>query len=392
MRIQVESAIKQEIEHVFGRRIVSSRDCVQLSHEIFYRTKVQLNPNTLRRLFGLVKTAHSPSNSTLTILSQYCGFHSIDEINTLQKVEDSDGNNNFLHFLVSLFRNVQVKDSEDNTFLGIAQNTVDFLNRNPSMRDRFQIQIAKTKNGQEFYFEKFVNIDKLDGYYGNGLRYYYSEKPDAGRVQVFAHSLLVFRFWLTGNCEMLEQHFTILSGQCFNALIPPFIYGRYLAAMIYNADIHSQCTKKILQNAYNYYSSVSKDQAKSSFPRFELYLAEALILTGHFEEGQYYIAEAKKNYSEKDDYTNWKFFQNFLLLETIALCKTGQYAAASERFSKIDPTQFYFLRKSYCNILYLLLTEQLKKKQSLKHDEQLNDLIQDTGFCHLKEIYRARYK
>ena len=73
MRVAIESAIKEEIVNIFGRRIVSSRDCIQLSDEIFHKTKLQLNPNTLRRFFGLVKAAYPPSHSTLTILSKYCG-------------------------------------------------------------------------------------------------------------------------------------------------------------------------------------------------------------------------------------------------------------------------------------------------------------------------------
>jgi hypothetical protein len=387
MKIQIEPFIKQEIENVFGRRIVSSRDCIQLSDEIFSRTKLQLNPNTLRRFFGLVKADYPPSYSTLTILSKYCGFQSVDEIKPIIKEENlSDENqDSILNFLVSLFRDVYVKDAEDHTFLSLVVNTVNFLNRNPALADKFQVQIAKTKNGQEFYFEKFVNIDKLNGYYGNGLRYYYAENSSAG-AQVFTNSLLVYRYWLTGNREMLEKHFNILVKQNLNASVPPFIHGRYYAAMIYQANINSTCAEKVILNAYNYYSPISKNKSVSSSPRFELYLAEALILTGYYEEGLYFIEQAKKNCTEKEDYAHWKFFQNFLLLQCIALCKTKKYAAAEAVFGKINPMNFYFLRKSFSNILYLQIIEQLKR-QSSRHNEQFDTLIQETGFCHLKKIF-----
>jgi hypothetical protein len=87
MRVAVESAIKEEIVNIFGRRIVSSRDCIQLSDEIFQKTRLQLNPNTLRRFFGLVKAAYPPSHSTLTILSKYCGFQSVEEV-TINRNDD----------------------------------------------------------------------------------------------------------------------------------------------------------------------------------------------------------------------------------------------------------------------------------------------------------------
>jgi len=387
MKINAEPLIKQEIENVFGRRIVSSRDCIELSDEIFQRTRIQLNPNTLRRFFGLVKADYPPSYSTLTILSKYCGFQSPDEIKTINKEEKEadDNNDGILNFLSSLFRDVYVKDAEDHTFLSVVVNTINFLNRNPALADKFQIQVAKTKNGQEFYFEKFVNIDKLNGYYGNGLRYYYSENTST-RAQVFAHSLLVYRYWLTGNREILERHFNILSKENLNASVPPFIYGRYYAALIYHANMNSTCAENAILDAYNYYSSINQNKSVSSFPRFELYLAEALILTGYFEEGLYFVEQAKKNYTEKDEYTHWKFLQNFLLLQSIGLCKTKKHTAAEAVFNKINLSDFYFLRKSFSNILYLLLKEQLKK-QSPKQNEQLDNLIQVTGFCHLKNIF-----
>src|SRR5436190_8192829 len=286
MKMNAEPLIKQEIENVFGRRIVSSRDCIELSDEIFQRTRIQLNPNTLRRFFGLVKADYPASYSTLTILSKYCGFQSIDEIKIINKEEkEADGaNDSILNFISCLFRDVYVKDADDQTFLSVVVNTVNFLNRNPALADKFQIQIAKTKNGQEFYFEKFVNIDKLNSYYGNGLRYYYAENIST-RGQVFAHSLLVYRYWLTGNHEMLERHFNILLKENLNASVPPFIYGRYYAALIYQANANSKSAEEAILNAYNYYSSIDQNKAVSSFPRFELYLAEALILTGYFEEG-----------------------------------------------------------------------------------------------------------
>src|SRR5438309_7141696 len=113
MKYQVEALIKTEIEHIFGRSIVSSRDCIQLSYDVFQKTKCQLNPNTLRRFFGLVKATYPPSHSTLTILSKYCGFYSVDEVITLRKEDNAPDIDpeNVLHFMVSLFRDITASDT-----------------------------------------------------------------------------------------------------------------------------------------------------------------------------------------------------------------------------------------------------------------------------------------
>lgn len=238
MRYQVESLIKNEIEHVFGRSIVSSGDCIQLSYDVFQKTSCQLNPNTLRRFFGLVKANYPPSYSTLTILSRYCGFHSIDEVAILHKEEtrQNPDSGNVLHYMVSLFRSLQ-----------------------PGMK-------------------------------------------------------------------------------------------------------------------------------QPSFPRFELYMAEALILTGCVEEGLYYVQVAVENYKTEYEHTGWrKFLQSFYLLQAVALYKKGDHAAADELYDKINPADFYFLRKKFANILYLLLTEKLRRPH-IRHSRQLALLLQETGYRRLHTL------
>lgn len=389
MRYQVEALIKTEIEHIFGRSIVSSRDCIQLSYDVYQKTKCQLNPNTLRRFFGLVKATYPPSHSTLTILSKYCGFHSVDEVITLKK-EETDTTpdaESVLHFMVSLFRDANVKDENDSTFLSMVINTLNFLSRNQSLADKFQSQIAKTKNGQEFYFEQFVNIDKLNSYYGDGLRYYYTEKQTVS-AQVFAHALLTFRYWLTGNNDLVKKHAVIVSQQKPDEVTEPFVCGRYFATLLYHAHTVNMQADDIILEAYKYHCNISDPAEKCiSFPRFELYMTEALILTGYSDEGLYYIDYAVKNYKEENDDTGRKkFLQYFNLLRAIALIKKGNYTAANELFDKINPADFYFLRKKFSNILYLLLNEKLKR-QHVKHSQQLAVLLQDTGYYRLQATF-----
>lgn len=387
MKLSIETTIKTEIESVFGRRILSSRDCIQLSHAIYHKTQHQLNPNTLRRFFGLVKTAYAPSQTTLGILSKYCGYYCVSEVARPAYEEAAVHHDPYdmLQFMVSLFRDVPVDNMEDKTFISLVYNTVGFLNRNPSFATRFQVEVAKTKNGQEFYFEKFVNIDKLNAYYGNGLRYYHNEKQTVN-AKLFAYSLLVYRYWLTDQAPLLAKNYERLANVELDETITPFIYGRYWAAAIYHADACGLPAEPVIQKAYAYYMTVAKEQAAASFPRFELYLAEALVLTGHSAEALFFIRQARKQEAQEDGFTHWKFSQNFLLLEAIAVSKLQNIERAAALFEKINPSQFYFLRKSFSNILYLHIVNRLKR-QSPKHGEQLAGLIHETGFTRLRQVF-----
>src|SRR5690606_41619311 len=106
MKVNVTS-LKKELENSFGRRIKSSRDCIQMVDDIYHKTGETINSNTLRRFFGLVKADYPASTSTLNILSRYCGFNSIDEI---EQISNSDNGETVIHkeeivkYMVSLFR------------------------------------------------------------------------------------------------------------------------------------------------------------------------------------------------------------------------------------------------------------------------------------------------
>ena len=164
------------------------------------------------------------------------------------------------------------------------------------------------------------------------------------------------------------------------------MYGRYCAALLYQASYRKKPAEQIIQDAYRYYTSISRQDAEASFPRYELYMTEALVFTGHVDEALYYIEEVRKIYSEKDDFNHWKFFQSFLLFEAIAYTHKKDLTRAIDIFQRIRPAEFYFLRKSFSNILYLVLGRQLRLFSS-KQLEPLELLLEETGFLTLNSIF-----
>ncbi len=128
----------------------------------------------------MVKSEHNTSSTTLDILSKYCGFSSFDELLRLKNNKQGNRNanypNNILNYLISIFRESPISEYEDKTFNCIVKETIIFLDHHPELTDKFQKAVSKTKNGQDFYFEQFINIDKLNSFYGEGLLYYLAKK------------------------------------------------------------------------------------------------------------------------------------------------------------------------------------------------------------------------
>ena len=54
MSIEILNLLKEEVERVFGRKILTASDCQNLSKDIYQQTKSGLSLNTLRRNISLL--------------------------------------------------------------------------------------------------------------------------------------------------------------------------------------------------------------------------------------------------------------------------------------------------------------------------------------------------
>ncbi len=384
MKQSLLSSLKKELENNFGRKIVSSRDCIQMVEDIYRKTGETVNANTLRRFFGLVKADYPASTSTLTILSKYCGFNSMDEIEQLASKNHSDDDINkeeVLRYMVSLFKNTQVTAEEDRTFYPIIEQTIVFLERNSSLIDRFQREIAKTTTGQYYYYEKLPNIDRLNGYYGDGLRYYLQAK-NTEEGKVFAHSMQVFRYWLVKNNELLSQHMSEIPQADKTPSFPAHILGRLIAAKLYYAHVKEQSIGSILADAKRHHGAImaNREDSPFSFPDFELIICEALLLTGNYEEGSEYIWHAKNflavSGQDKNTMFNlWEDFANF-----------RKDPAYKKKKIDLDKQEIHYgFSKKYTSIVKLLSGINARNIK-LPASQQLSELIKETGYKKLLSL------
>lgn len=349
--------------------------------DIYQKTGETVNANTLRRFFGLVKADYPPSSSTLTILSRYCGFNSLEEIEHLSLSNVTDTNINkeeVLRYMVSLFKNTQVAGNQEKTFYPLVEQSIIFLERNPSLIDRFQREIAKTATGQYYYYEKLANIDRLNGYYGDGLRHYLREKnTDEGKA--FAHAIQVFRYWLTKNKEQLTGHMSEITAIIPAPNFPDHILGRLIAAKLYHAHIKGETIDNILGEAKRYHAGIiaRREDSPFSFPDFELIICEALLLTGNYDEGSEYIWHGKTflSTSGQDKNTLFNLWEDFA---------NRRRDNKNRSFKNTSNTTVFYnsFSKKYSSIIKLLSTGTLKSK-NLARNEQLNELVKETGYKRL---------
>jgi hypothetical protein len=382
--------LKQEIEKTFGRKILSSADCHHLCMDISHRTKHRISFNTLRRCFNLMKATHNPSFYTLDVLSNYCGFSSYEEFLNFRTQsfpeEVNQKDSSLLNYMVLVFKNTEVSNNNDITYFSVVQQTINYLDQHRSIVDQFQREISRTRNGQNFYFEQFVNIDKLTSFYGDGLRYYLNEKKTK-EAQLFGHSLLCFRYWMTGNDEEVPKHLKIVMSHNIDDTMQPPVCARYFATQLLYADVMGINEESVMIKARQFYYFIAPTKyTYCHYYCFEIVMAEALILAGQFEEALFYVDEIfKKIKNCIPSYIDIALLETIYLFKSLVFAHTGKKAKAKEILENINPNKFYFLSRRYLNILYLSLIKLVKNRNM--ETEQIRYLVSETGFHRLLSLW-----
>jgi tetratricopeptide (TPR) repeat protein len=333
-----------------------------------------------------METKHEQSVYTLNILAAYCGFSSFDDfVNVVkEKTVEKNGqaNNDLLFYLVMLFKETDEIDPNDHTFYRLVRQTISFLEYHPELIDNFQREIVKTNNGQIFYFEQFINIDRLNSFYGDGLRYYLHEKKTI-EAQIFGNYLLCLRYWLTMDAKSLARHYTILLQHEPPKKTPPTTIAYYYAAQLLYSHVMDTDMENTLIKARQYYSgiSLSKENFIVVF-RFHVILSQALLLTGQYEEALFYIDEFLKHRSKYVlPLMESTLPESIHLFKAMTLILLGDKATGKEWLDSLNTCNFFFLSKQYFTILYLSVKQLLKK--SSYEQKQLEYLVRTTGFVKL---------
>lgn len=280
-----------------------------------------------------------------------------------------------MHFLIGLYRHMPVTEGHNPTAESVVEQTALFLENNPSLAERFHREISRTEAGRYYYFEMSVNMDQLQGFYGDGL-FYYQQASHTNEERLFAHSLQVLRYWLADEPELLENHMQALGELRISGNCPSHILGRWMAARIFHAQLHKEPIEPILADATKYHVSLlagSRNIPIPTFPDFELAICEALVLTGQFEEAAEYIRRGKSLLSFSSRAQSLFPFQLWEYIIRSRMNPARRTIPGTT--SAAEPVPSSVLTRKYQHLLLLALTRKTEREK--KH---LDILASETGF------------
>ncbi len=377
--------LKKTVTETFGRKIITSRECHELADDISKKTSFIINFNTLRRFFGLISSKYPPSVTTTDILAKYCGFNSLHTLvaaKTKPSDEDEEYDKRLLEYIIKLFKEIQIQDAPDATFVSFVALTIKYLDKHPEVANAFQKAIVKTKNGRAFYFEQFLNIDHLNSFYGDGLNLYVQETKEP-TSKIFAHGLLCLKYWLIADDALLLEQYNQIE-QLKTVDKTPINCGIYYTAQLLYTDITGGKPDAVFAEAVKCHLEF-KNTAAKLHESFEFIFCRALILTGYFEQAAFYSTYLVKKYPKESQPKDHDFFETIQLFKGMALSKTNEMAKAKHIFATIKPREFNFLTTRLDTILHLIFTSYIGKATS-KLVTQTEDLVASIGFVRLNKI------
>jgi len=210
--------LKRKVEAQFGVELINTHHARLLQDDILQRTNKNISASTITRMFVSSSYNNVPYLNTLDILSEYCTGKTWNQFcktestfvgdnrtnidgSTLALLEICFQNEDFisvldyLKYLPSNYDEVDIKTQQK------LSNLFGVSIRNTNQRLALTKELAKTRQGRFLFYETFVDVDNLTGYYGEALEFYqkYGQSIEPSRKlndDIFLQCMLFWRAWL----------------------------------------------------------------------------------------------------------------------------------------------------------------------------------------------------
>lgn len=407
--VQLERLRQEIIQKVFCSGIYTIGDCRLLAEDIELKSGLRLGVNTIRRFFGLLE-AVPPSKNTLDILALYCGYNNwlaFISVKVLQSLEVEAGDlvmqslitgtvnwNDYALFRKKFRRDKNLGDAifklilvasqlKDEAFLlkafddrisdyvlpvtdinpffySLALGS--FIRNNADLHKKILPVWAAQKEGQRLFFEFYVDIDHLCGYYGDYIGVYHTHKKTA-EATMFVAALQGLKAWFLNDRKSLQHYNAVLEKTKDLLTLHPYpVFRKYASLIRQNGRQVNKNRRFIKQVTEQYIDKISTDRID------DVYMSGYVLLLALNEVGLYReVLEVyeRLNHSAKSEYFLMSFPGNQYKLN-LALAYVGlkEYKKAIRFFLSVKTDQLFFrsLQIGWDKTIYLLTKARLQKE------------------------------
>lgn len=365
--------LKKMVEQKFGRTIVTSKDCNDLVKTLLIdETTANINAQTIRRLFGLVKTTHAASVFTLDLLCNYVANCSWAMYNHQNKIDKS---------LIVL--SDWIFELYANPKFGYTK-VVDAIAEDENLQNLLLNRMADLSSAHWMFFENRPLRDSLNNTYINALIKYMHCKGD-NEAHIFVYGMLFMGAFLTENLTDVEKYFHLINSIPLSNDVFQIPAARKFGVplLYYTLKNDSYNFEKTLDLAIEARSKYVKEM-EFDHVCFDIILLEHLLFTGNQEAINrfFFIYFQDKQKSRKK---NQPYFAQIYLL-VCAYNHKNFYRPVL----KFDVNQLRIGERKFYNLLFVTyLLRHIKTSSKLKRiklQSQLNSLIKATGYTYFNNL------
>tara|TARA_B110000046_G_scaffold171428_1_gene192260 strand:- start:35159 stop:36409 length:1251 start_codon:yes stop_codon:yes gene_type:complete len=331
-----------------GFKINNYNNSKRLSEIISIETGIELNYNTIRRFFGVVKSV-KPSNHTLDTLSKLNGYENYNDFiinysyknkwesdfkffELLQKNDDERVLNyvtdhlhhgrSFLLKFVHLVRELILTKNykllskvfslkemnpsefifEDIIYLGTC---IGPLCHHIDLNQKSEQQLILNRNFQNIVTLIYVDYENLEGYYSQLIRFIYKNSKDT-EIKVFCEGVLNLNIYLNNNPK---KNFFVLTDQ---KQFHPILKSRIVAQELFYPEVDHL---KILED----YSLKNQLKTQTNIDYFFEIIFNSIV-TKNFGVMKW-IIDNLTEFSTSKSFYKFEHYENFVLMNLLYYCK-----------------------------------------------------------------------
>ncbi|MDF1574714.1 MAG: hypothetical protein P1P86_05930 [Bacteroidales bacterium] len=242
------------------------------------------------------------------------------------------------------------------------------LRKNKKVRKILIPHFAKTKAGQQYYFEGFSDMDSLVLFSGDNIDHYLENKQ-SDDAKIYGHFLKFMQYFLSSNRPLCRKEYEIFRTLSLDEHAEPTLAGYYYGAqLIYQSCFEDGTDPALMEKVFKKSISLFKKelQPASGIPVFEYIISYSLNYGDDFKNIIRLSRQVKKMYELASGKLTWRH-QMFHLIYARALLHAGDFQTAVSLYKKTKMGAIPVNNKYYVRLRYYLIRVEfllLEKKSS----------------------------
>ncbi|QNS41241.1 hypothetical protein H0S70_13070 [Chryseobacterium manosquense] len=369
--------LRKIIAKQFGKDIKTATDCDNLVSVIIRDCKTNISSQTLRRFFGLIKTTSEPSNFTLDLLCQFCGYSNFEAfINACNNQE-----------LELFFGN---PENTNHNYWDRSEQLCKQIIKSPELLVSTHHHLMSFPMARKYFMENHPLRDLLGSVYAQYFSAYLKYNM-SNEAKIFAYGFLFQSSFLLQNTELMELYYKKVKETELSDEVHVIPAGLKYGVQLLYADFTGN------ENLYRkYFAEMKKARllyrkaSEKSVCSFESTVLESLIFTNRTKEMKFLIENNTFQLNNDEDYIPsqrkethdevWK------ILCAVAYHKMGEKNSTEHFLNQINLKNLGTGWEKYYSLLYYsVYFHSAQLDQKVECISQLKKLIDETYFSYYQD-------